>query len=39
MTPSSRTRVASDAPREMSEFERYLARKNQQADAAEERAA
>jgi P27 family predicted phage terminase small subunit len=32
MTPSSRTRVASDAPREMSEFERYLARKNRQAE-------
>jgi P27 family predicted phage terminase small subunit len=39
LTPSSRGRVASEAPRELSEFEQYLARKNRTADQAEERAA
>ena len=35
LTPSSRSRVASEAPKELSEFEKYLQRKNRQ----EERAA
>lgn len=39
MTPSARVRVATEAPRELSEFEQYLARKNRQAEQAEERAA
>ena len=39
LTPSARVRVATEAPRELSEFEQYLARKNRQADQAEERAA
>lgn len=39
MTPSSRSRVVGDAPRELSEFEKYLERKNRQAEQAEERAA
>lgn len=39
LTPSARTRVATEAPREMSEFEQFLARRNRQAEQAEERAA
>jgi P27 family predicted phage terminase small subunit len=38
LTPSSRSRVASEAPSEPSEFEKYLARKNREAEA-QERAA
>lgn len=40
LTPSARARVASEAPKEKSEFELYLERKNRQAEQAErERAA
>lgn len=40
MTPSSRSRVVSNAPKELSEFEKYLQRRNRQAEQTdEERAA
>lgn len=35
MTPSSRGRVVSNAPKELSEFEKYLERKNRQAEQTE----
>ena len=35
LTPSARSRVASEAPKEKSEFEIYLERKNRQAEQAE----